>query len=53
MHRILVVDDEENIRLLLQELLSRKGFEVITAENGRTALDILTQEKVALTIRPV
>lgn len=47
---ILVVDDEENIRLLLQELLSRKGFEVITAENGRTALDILTQEKVALTI---
>jgi len=38
--RILVVDDVENNRELLVELLSRIGFETRTAGNGHEALDV-------------
>ena len=34
MKRILVVDDEEQIRLMLSQMLSHAGYEVHTAENG-------------------
>lgn len=36
--KVLVVDDEMLIRNFLAETLRRKGLEVITAENGKTAL---------------
>ena len=38
MKRILVVDDEIIIRNLLKEFLSRKGYEVYTAPDGRAAI---------------
>lgn len=34
MKRILVVDDEEQIRLMLSQMLTHAGYEVHTAENG-------------------
>src|SRR5437867_11143070 len=37
-HRVLVVDDEESIRLVFSQLLQREGYEVATAENGFDAL---------------
>lgn len=40
--RILIVDDEAEIRRALQRNLQAHGFEVIVAENGEEALDILT-----------
>ncbi|MCP5419433.1 MAG: sigma-54-dependent Fis family transcriptional regulator [Gammaproteobacteria bacterium] len=36
-HHILVVDDEPDIRELVQEILEDEGFEVTTAENGASA----------------
>src|SRR6187431_2125217 len=36
--RVLVVDDEENLRLVLRTLLRRHGYEVETAESGEDAL---------------
>lgn len=39
--RLLVVDDNETNRYLLQELLRRDGHEVTTAASGEQALDIL------------
>ncbi len=39
--RILVVDDEENIRLLFKEELEEEGFEIDLASNGIEALDKL------------
>lgn len=39
MRRILVVDDEENLRLVLRTLLKRAGYEVETASTGEEALD--------------
>jgi len=41
---ILVVDDEEDIRHMLELLLNKEGFEVTTAGDGRGALDYLTDE---------
>jgi len=38
MKKILVVDDEITIRNLLKEFLSRKGYDVYTAPDGRTAI---------------
>ena len=35
--RVLVVDDESNIRLLLQEILSEEGYDVTTAEDAAAA----------------
>jgi two-component system KDP operon response regulator KdpE len=39
--RVLVIDDEPPIRKLLRTGLATKGFEVIEATNGRTALQAL------------
>src|SRR5262245_19783252 len=39
---ILIVDDEENLLLLLEKILTRQGYEVATAKNSydpRTQLD--------------
>src|SRR5262245_63453955 len=38
LRRVLVVDDDDDIRLLLDELLRGAGFAVETAEYGRVAL---------------
>jgi DNA-binding NtrC family response regulator len=35
--RILIVDDEANIRTLLEEILTEEGYSVTTAENAATA----------------
>lgn len=39
MKKILVVDDEKNIRTLFQEELEEEGYEVQTAGSGREAID--------------
>jgi len=39
--RVLVVDDEENLRLVLRTLLRRNGYEVETAESGEEALGLV------------
>jgi two-component system response regulator AtoC len=41
MKRILVVDDEESIRVALQALLSRHGYHVETAPDGARALELM------------
>ena len=43
--RILVVDDEENMRHMLSALLTREGYKVDTAENGRKALSMIAQKQ--------
>ena len=41
MAKILVVDDEKSIRITLSEFLRREGYEVETAENADSAVDML------------
>ena len=41
MRRVLVVDDEENIRLVLKTLLKKHGYEVEVADSGESALALV------------
>ena len=41
MRRVLVVDDEENIRLVLRTLLKKQGYDVEVADSGEAALAAL------------
>ncbi|ARC84306.1 response regulator [Clostridium argentinense CDC 2741] len=45
MKRVLIIDDTKNIRTLLTTCLELRDYEVLTAENGRVALDILKEKK--------
>jgi two-component system response regulator PilR (NtrC family) len=51
--RILVVDDERSMRELLAIVLRREGYEVLLAENGRAAIDLLGREPVDLLISDI
>ena len=51
--RILVVDDERSMRELLAIVLRREGYEVLLAENGRAAIDLLEREPVDLLISDI
>ena len=48
--KILVVDDEAEIRSLIREILVDEGFEVATAENAATARDLLEQFRPRLVL---
>jgi CheY-like chemotaxis protein len=41
--KILVVDDEESNRTLLGLVLERAGYQVLLAENGRAALNLIQE----------
>ena len=43
MKRILVVDDEEQIRQMLAQMLSREGYEVHTAADGEEGMRLVTR----------
>ena len=48
--KVLVVDDNEDIRFFVKTALSSEGFDVIEAENGTMALEIFRKEEPALVI---
>jgi len=48
--KILVVDDEADIRTYLTTVLDEAGYEVLVAENGNEALELAKSEKPALVI---
>jgi DNA-binding response OmpR family regulator len=50
---ILVVDDEEDIRYLLQISLEQEGFRVVTASSGREALHFIADNRPDLVVLDV
>lgn len=50
MLNILVVDDDSNIRMFLQAVLENAGYGVLTATNGRHALEVMDKEHVDLVV---
>ncbi|MGQ9920101.1 MAG: response regulator [Desulfobacca sp.] len=50
MKKILVADDEMSIRLLYSEELKEEGYDVVTAANGKEALEIVSREPLDLVI---
>jgi DNA-binding response OmpR family regulator len=51
--RILVVDDEPDIRFLLAELLRRAGYDVVQAEDGRAGLRAVHESRPDLVLLDV
>jgi len=45
---ILIVENEVSNRILIEKVLSTRGFRCLSASNGREALDILDHEAVDL-----
>ncbi len=43
MYTILVVDDDDDIRNTLQEILEAEGYQTVKAANGQAALELLDQ----------
>jgi len=48
--RILAVDDEQNMRRLLEIMLRQAGYQPLLAANGREALELLRQEGADLVV---
>lgn len=42
--RLLLIDDDPNLILLVKDYLEFRGYEVVTADNGIEALEVLDQE---------
>ena len=51
--RILIVDDEEVLRDVLDAVLRREGFDIVTASSGEEALNVLDTEEIDLVILDV
>jgi two-component system NtrC family response regulator len=50
METILIVDDEKNYPFILGAVLEEEGFEILTANSGRQALEILRSSDVDLVL---
>lgn len=44
--KVLVVDDEESMRSVLRQVLTDAGHDVLVAENGQQALDVLSRSDI-------
>lgn len=46
MKKVLIVDDQPGIRLLLEELFKRENYHTMSAQNGGEALQIIAEEEL-------
>lgn len=51
--KILIVEDEKGIRILLSDVLSSEGFEVISVKDGQESLDQMEDSKFDLVITDI
>ena len=48
--KILIVDDQQNVRTTLSKILVKKGYEVVEAASGKEALEKVDKEKPDLVL---
>lgn len=48
--RVLVIDDDEQMRLLLRQIMEWRGYDVAEAENGKVGLRLQREEPADLVI---
>ena len=53
MAKILLVEDEESVRLLYQQELEEQGYEVIWAADGKTAVELAKEAKPDVVIMDI
>ena len=52
-HKILIVDDELSMREFLEIMLTKEGYQVVAAESGERACDILDHQDVQLVVTDI
>ena len=52
MHKILLVDDEHGILVILDALLTDAGYRTVLAGNGKQAVELFKTEQPDLVPRP-
>ncbi|CAN5529535.1 sigma-54 dependent transcriptional regulator [soil metagenome] len=50
---ILIVEDEELMRVILRQLLENEGYNVFTADRAETALEIFTFNEIVITLTDI
>ncbi len=53
MHRILVIDDEPQVRTVLLKSLERDGYQVMDAPNGKVGMELFQEEPFDLVITDI
>lgn len=53
MTRVMIIDDEEDIRIVLKEVFSRAGFDVVVASDGNEGLNMLREQPADLVITDI
>lgn len=53
MTRVIIIDDEEDIRIVLKEIFERAGFDVAVASNGADGLNLLREQAADLVITDI
>ena len=53
MTKVIIIDDEEDIRIVLKEVFERAGFEVRVAINGNDGLNLLREKGADLVITDI
>lgn len=49
-NKILVVDDEEDVRIFLSSALEREGYETLVAADGVEAFDVVERERPSVVV---
>ena len=53
MPRLLIVEDEDSLRELYAEELEEEGYEILRAENGKAAVELVKKESFDLIIMDI
>ena len=53
MTKVIIIDDEEDIRIVLEEIFVRAGFDVAVASNGADGLNLLREQGADLVITDI
>ncbi|KAA3619493.1 MAG: response regulator [Calditrichaeota bacterium] len=53
MQRIMIIDDEADIRGMLKKMLEREEYEVIVSSNGKEGLELFSKEPTDLVITDI
>jgi DNA-binding response OmpR family regulator len=53
MARILIIDDDDQLREMLRKMLERAGYEVLAASDGKVGIEIFNQNAVDLVITDI
>jgi len=53
MTKVIIIDDEEDIRIVLKEIFTRAGFDASVASNGDEGLNLLREQGAELVITDI